>query len=83
LKLNLGSGRGFSVLEVIEMCRQVTGHPIPARMAERRPGDPPKLIADASLAREVLDWQCEKSDLRTIVESAWSWHRSHPNGYDD
>lgn len=81
LKLNLGSGVGYSVQQVIEMCREVTGHAIPAVIGPRRPGDPPALVADSSLAQRTLDWQCCYSDLRTIVTSAWNWHRSHPHGY--
>lgn len=81
LKLNLGSGVGFSVQQVIETCRRVTGHAIPAVMGARRPGDPPALVADASLAQRTLDWQCRSSDLQTIVASAWNWHLHHPQGY--
>lgn len=81
LKMNLGSGVGYSVQQVIEMCREVTGHAIPAVIGPRRPGDPPALVADSSLAQRTLDWQCCYSDLRTIVTSAWNWHRSHPHGY--
>ncbi len=81
LKLNLGSGVGYSVQQVIEMCREVTSHAIPAVIGSRRPGDPPALVADSSLAQRTLDWQCCYSDLRTIVTSAWNWHRSHPQGY--
>ncbi len=83
LKLNLGTGQGASVLEVIEACRNVTGHPIPAEVVARREGDPPELVADASLAREVLGWQPQYTDIESIVASAWQWHRSHPHGYDD
>ena len=81
MKLNLGSGVGYSVQQVIEACRQVTGHPIPAVIGPRRPGDPPALVADSSLAQQTLDWQCCYSDLHTIVQSAWNWHRAHPQGY--
>ena len=81
LKLNLGSGVGYSVQRVIEMCREVTGHAIPSVMGPRRPGDPPALVADSSLAQRTLGWQCCYSDLRTIVTSAWNWHRAHPHGY--
>lgn len=81
LKMNLGSGVGYSVQQVIEMCREVTGHPIPAVMGTRRAGDPPALVADSSLAQRTLGWQCCYSDLRTIVTSAWNWHRAHPQGY--
>ncbi|HEX4149528.1 MAG TPA: UDP-glucose 4-epimerase GalE, partial [Pirellulales bacterium] len=70
-----------SVREVIEMCRQVTGHPIPEVIGERRPGDPPELVADALLARRELGWEPRYAELRPIVESAWRWHRSHPHGY--
>lgn len=82
-KLNLGTGRGASVREVIEACRRVTGHSIPADISDRRPGDPPVLVADASLARKTLDWQPEYTDVESIVESAWRWHQSHPNGFAD
>ncbi len=83
LKLNLGTGQGATVQEVIEACRRVTGHPIPAKMAERRAGDSPALVADSNLARELLDWQPDYTDVEAIVESAWRWHQSHPNGYGD
>ena len=78
---NLGNGEGYSVREVIEACREVTGHAIPAEAAERRPGDPSRLIADASLARKVLGWEPKRPDLKTIVEDAWRWHQAHPDGY--
>ena len=80
---NLGSGEGFSVKEVIEACRRVTGHPIPAVLTPRRPGDPPKLIASSEKAMRELGWKRRHSDLATIVMHAWNWHRSHPNGYGD
>ena len=83
LKLNLGTGQGASVQEVIEACRKVTGHPIPAEIVARREGDPPELVADASLAREVLGWQPQYTDIQSIVASAWQWHQAHPRGYDD
>lgn len=83
MKLNLGTGRGNSVREIIEACRQVTGHPIPEVMAARRPGDPPELIADATRAREVLGWSPKYTDIQSIVETAWNWHQRHPHGYDD
>jgi len=83
MKLNLGTGQGASVHEVIEACRHVTGHAIPADLSERRPGDPPALVADASLARQTLGWQPEYTDVESIVESAWRWHQSHPNGFGD
>lgn len=81
LKLNLGSGIGSSVQEVIEVCRRVTGHPIPTTLASRRAGDAPILIADSRRAREILGWQCQKSELGTIVASTWRWMQSFPHGY--
>jgi UDP-glucose-4-epimerase GalE len=83
LKLNLGTGRGSSVSEVIAACRQVTGHPIPARIAGPRAGDPPALVADASEARRVLGWQPSYTEVTPIIETAWRWHRAHPYGYED
>jgi UDP-glucose 4-epimerase len=79
---NLGNGRGFTVKEVIETCRKVTGHPIPAEIGDRRPGDPPKLIAGSEKIREELGWEPEYPDLETIVAHAWQWHRTHPDGYE-
>ncbi len=79
--LNLASGRGHSVLEVIECARQITGRPIATEIAPPRPGDPSRLVADASKAQEVLGWTSRRSDLATIVRSAWNWHLRHPNGY--
>jgi UDP-glucose 4-epimerase len=61
----------------------VTGHPIPARVVQRRPGDPPALVADASLARKVLNWTPKYVGIEPIVASAWHWHKNHPNGYGD
>lgn len=83
IKLNLGTGRGYSVLEVIETCRKVTGHPIPAIWGERRAGDPAELVADASAAFQTLGWKARYNDLTEIVETAWRWHRAHPQGYGD
>lgn len=83
LKLNLGTGNGASVLEVIEAGRRVTGHAIPAEMAPRREGDPPVLVADARLANEVLGWQPKHREIEGIVKSAWGWHKAHPSGYWD
>jgi len=81
LKLNLGTGAGASVMEVIESARRVTGHKIPHRIVPRRPGDPPRLVADASLARKTLDWTPKYVGIEPIVASAWKWHQAHPNGY--
>ncbi|MCU1324687.1 MAG: UDP-glucose 4-epimerase [Bryobacterales bacterium] len=72
--LNLGTGAGSSVKDVIAMAERVTGLPVKARFRERRPGDPPSLVADASKARRVLDWQPAMSDLRTIMDTAFRWH---------
>jgi UDP-glucose 4-epimerase len=79
---NLGTGTGNSVLEVIEACRNVTGHAIPAELAPRRPGDPARLVAGAEKAKTVLGWTPKFADMHTIVESAWKWHQAHPNGYE-
>lgn len=80
---NLGNGRGFTVREVIETCRKVTGHPIPAEVGDRRPGDPPVLIASSEKIRAELGWEPRYPDLETIVTHAWEWHRTHPRGYQD
>lgn len=81
LCLNLGVGRGYSVRQVIDACCEVSGTDIPTRIGERRPGDPPELVADSRLAREVLQWTPRYDTIQAIVESAWNWHRRHPNGY--
>ena len=78
---NLGNGLGFSVREVIEVARQVTGHEIAAAKADRRPGDPAQLVASSEKARSVLGWKPQYDSLETIVASAWNWHRAHPEGY--
>jgi UDP-glucose 4-epimerase len=83
IKVNLGTGRGHSVREIIAACRDVTGHAIPETIGPRRPGDPPELVADASRARRVLEWSPKYDDLLAIVETAWRWHRTHPRGYGD
>jgi len=80
---NLGNGEGFSVRQVIETCRAVTGCDIPAVAAPRRAGDPARLVASADKARRELGWQPKYPRLETIVEHAWAWHRSHPDGYAD
>jgi UDP-glucose-4-epimerase GalE len=81
LKLNLGTGRGASVLQVVQLCREITGHPIPTRAVARREGDPPELVADPSAALRELGWKAKHQGVRTIIESAWRWHKAHPNGY--
>jgi len=80
---NLGTGVGNSVLEVIEACREITGHPIPAQVAPRRPGDPARLVASAEKAKKSLGWQPRFTDIKNIVSDAWNWHRAHPHGYRD
>lgn len=80
---NLGNGEGFSVREVIQTCERVTGRPIPAVERDRRPGDPPRLVAAADKARTDLGWIPRFPNLVTMVESAWSWHQRFPNGYPD
>jgi UDP-glucose-4-epimerase GalE len=83
LKLNLGTGRGYSVREVVDACRRATGHKIPAVIAARRPGDPPQLVADSTRAQTQLSWKPKYNDIDTIVVTAWRWHQAHPNGYGD
>lgn len=78
---NLGNGVGFTVKEVIETARKVTGHPIPAEVTPRRGGDPAQLIASSAKAKEVLGWKPEHADLEEIIATAWKWHKAHPNGY--
>jgi UDP-glucose 4-epimerase len=81
LVYNLGTGRGFSVREVVETVRRVTGHSIPAREVARRPGDPAVLVAGSGNIKRDLDWQPQFRTLESIVRSAWDWRRTHPNGY--
>ena len=81
LHLNLGTGHGYSVREVINICTRVTGMPAKVIESPRRAGDPPALVAAATAAREILGWLPRSTDLRDIVETAWRWHRSHPKGY--
>jgi UDP-glucose 4-epimerase len=83
LKLNLGTGVGASVMDVVNACRKATGHEIPTRTVERRAGDPPALVADPSLARQTLGWNPKHVGIDSIVSSAWAWHKAHPTGYAD
>lgn len=78
---NLGSGQGFSVREIIEVAREITGHPIPAEVGPRRPGDPAILIAGSAKVKRELGWEPRFTDLRDIIGSAWRWHQAHPEGY--
>ena len=80
---NLGSGDGYSVMEMIKAARKVTGHPIPAKVGQRRAGDPARLVADSTKARKILKWQPEITKMEDIIATAWKWHSSHPDGYAD
>ncbi len=80
---NLGVGEGYSVREVVETARAVTGRDIPAVAGDRRPGDPATLIASSNRIRSDLGWEPEHSDLESIIASAWAWHEKHPHGYED
>jgi UDP-glucose 4-epimerase len=80
---NLGSGNGYSVREVIETARQVTGHPIPVHELPRRPGDSARLVASSEKIKRELGWKPEHDDLQEILGSAWQWHQSHPQGYEE
>lgn len=78
---NLGNGSGYSVKEVVDTARKITGRKIEAEISPRRPGDPPRLIACADKARKILGWKPEYPDLESIIDSAWKWHKAHPRGY--
>lgn len=78
---NLGSSTGFSVEEMIEEARAVTGHAIPTIEKARRAGDPPRLIAWSEKAKRILGWEPSRTDVKRIIQDAWDWHRTHPNGY--
>jgi UDP-glucose 4-epimerase len=80
---NLGSGEGFSVRQIIDLARRVTGHAIPVVERPRRAGDPAVLIASSEKARSLLGWNPQYSDVQSILASAWGWHKSHPHGYRD
>jgi UDP-glucose 4-epimerase len=80
--VNLGNGGGYSVAEVIEATREVTGKAIESRVVARRAGDPSRLVADAAKARKVLGWNPHFPEIEKIIESAWAWHQKHPNGYE-
>jgi UDP-glucose-4-epimerase GalE len=83
LRYNLGTGRGYSVREVVRVVEEVTGKKVPLKEGSRRAGDPPVLVAGVEKVRGELGWQARYTDLRAIVETAWNWHRKHPNGYGD
>ena len=80
-RMNLGNGTGYSVLQVIEAARRISGQPIPVVLGPRRAGDPSKLIARADRARDLLGWRPQYPEIETIIASAWRWHRDHPHGY--
>jgi UDP-glucose-4-epimerase GalE len=80
-KINLGTGHGYSVMEVVEAARRLTGAAIPVTLEPRRAGDPSRLVANADRARAVLGWQPRYTDLDTILRTAWDWHLNHPSGY--
>ncbi|MCO5196953.1 MAG: UDP-glucose 4-epimerase GalE [Anaerolineae bacterium] len=80
---NLGTGNGYSIREILDVARAVTGHPIPAIVGDRRPGDPAILIAGSDRIGRELGWEPQYSDLHHIIQSAWDWHRRHPDGYGD
>ncbi|MFP1647019.1 UDP-glucose 4-epimerase GalE [Enterococcus mundtii] len=79
---NLGSNKGYSVTEMLEAAREVTGRDIPAKIAPRRAGDPSRLVASSEKARAILGWAPEYTDVKEIIKTAWAWHESHPNGYE-
>jgi UDP-glucose 4-epimerase len=80
---NLGNGEGFSVKQVIEAAREVTGHPIPAQIGPRRAGDPPVLVASSEEIATKLGWKPQYPHLSDIIRTAWDWHSSHPLGYEE
>ncbi|AZS16929.1 UDP-glucose 4-epimerase GalE [Paenibacillus lutimineralis] len=80
---NLGSGQGFSVKEMIEAVREVTGRDFPVQVTPRRAGDPAVLVASSDKARSVLGWKPSRDNLQDIIGSAWGWHSNHPEGYND
>ncbi|WP_142427060.1 UDP-glucose 4-epimerase GalE [Enterococcus durans] len=81
--LNLGSNQGYSVQEMLEAAREVTGKEIPAKIAPRRAGDPSRLVASSAKAQAILGWQPKFTDVKEIIKTAWDWHVSHPNGYEE
>ncbi|UTB80084.1 UDP-glucose 4-epimerase GalE [Staphylococcus carnosus] len=80
---NLGSSQGYSVIEIVEAARKATGIDIKAEIGERRAGDPSKLVASSDKAQRVLGWKPKHDDIHEIIETAWNWHQSHPNGYSN
>ena len=82
-RYNLGNGGGFSVKEVIQAVRNVTGHAIPAVVAPRRAGDPATVVASSETIRRELGWEPRYATIESIIESAWAWHQQHPHGYSE
>ncbi|MBL1229183.1 UDP-glucose 4-epimerase GalE [Enterococcus sp. BWB1-3] len=80
---NLGSNHGYSVKEMLTAAEKVTGKAIPATVVPRRAGDPSRLVASSKKAQEILGWQPKYTDINEIIKTAWEWHHSHPNGYQD
>ncbi|WP_139892033.1 UDP-glucose 4-epimerase GalE [Bacillus sp. D386] len=80
---NLGSSNGFSVKEIVEAARAVTGHELPAKIAPKRSGDPSTLIASSEKAGRILGWRPKRTSIQNIITDAWKWHQAHPNGYGD
>lgn len=81
LRCHLGTGNGFTVMEIIEAAREITGHPIPARVAPRREGDPAVLVSGGTRARDVLGWEPRRGDVRDVIRDAWGFLSTHPRGY--
>ena len=80
---NLGNNQGFSVKEIITAAREVTGHPIPEVIGERRSGDPSKLVASSAKAKEILGWAPTRTSVYQMIKDAWTWHQNHPHGYEE
>ncbi len=83
MKYNLGNGNGYTVQDVLDTARTVTGHAIPAEIGPRRPGDPARLVGSGQLARQELGWEPQYPDLKTIIETAWNWHKNNPEGFGE
>jgi UDP-glucose 4-epimerase len=83
LRYNLGTGKGYSVREVIRTAEEITGKRVTVKEGPRREGDPPALVACADKVQRELGWRAKYTELRAIMETAWNWHRSHPKGYND
>ena len=82
-KFNVGTGKGYSNQELVDMAKKVAGKDFTVKYGDRRPGDPDQLIASSQKLQQALGWKPEHSDLETILRSAWQWHSAHPNGYED